>query len=286
MDEKDKMTGQPEEVVEETAPVLTDPGNGEDERKDRVPEISLPDDDPKDPPGVPSPDHDDGEDPKAPSLDSDSGEHPEMPLPDDRNKIYPEILPSDHGHGAGPETPPPGYGSQGQPETPPPGYSYGGPQGTPPPGHGYGPGYGPQGYGPQGPGGPGYGPQGYGPQGPGGPGYGPQGYPPRHAPQKNNMALASLIVGVLSILLCCCGGFGVILGAVGVVLAILSRGREPMENNAKIGLGLSIGGIVLGIAVLIMAFAMVGSDEFRSQMYQNSYGTHGDYSHYFEHGDM
>ncbi len=103
---------------------------------------------------------------------------------------------------------------------------------------------------------------------------------------RGTVRKAPVIVGILSLLLCCCGGFGVILGAVGVVLAILSRGREPMENTAKIGLGLSIGGIVLGIVVLIMAFAMVGSDEFRSEMYRNGYGTHEDYSHYFDHGGM
>lgn len=248
-------------------------------------------------------------------ADQENGEKdgiPEIHLPDPEDEGQPEEAPSAYSYGEGPGTPPesqpgtPPPGPEEQPETPPPGHSYGGPQGTPPPGPGYGPGYGPQGYGPQGYGGPGYGPQGYGPQGPGGPGYGPQGYGPqgpggpgygpqgygpqgygpRRVPPKNNMALASLIVGILSILLCCCGGFGVILGAVGVVLAILSRGREPMENTAKIGLGLSIGGIVLGIVVLIMAFAMVGSDEFRSEMYRNGYGTHEDYSHYFDHGGM
>lgn len=160
-----------------------------------------------------------------------------------------------------------GY-SQGQQGAPPPGYGYsGGPQGTPPPGYSYGSGNG----------------QGYGSQG-----YGPQGYQPYRAPKKNNnnMALASLIVGVLSILLCCCGGFGIILGAVGIVLAILSRGREPMETSAKVGCGLSIGGIVLGIVVLIMAFAVVGSEEFRSDLYQRSYGDHGGYSHYFDYDGM
>lgn len=219
------------------------------------------------------------EETSAVQEDQENGEKdriPEMRLPDPDDERSSEEAPLGYSYGEGAKTPPPGHGY--------------GPQGYGPQGYG-GPGYGPQGYGSQGYGGPGfdpqgYGPQGYGPQGPGGPGYGPQGYGPRRVPPKNNLALASLIVGILSILLCCCGGFGVILGAVGVVLAILSRGREPMENNAKIGLGLSIGGIVLGIVVLIMAFAMVGSDEFRSEMYRNGYGTHEDYSHYFDHGGM
>lgn len=181
------------------------------------------------------------------------------------------------------------------------GYAYGSgadsPQ-TPPAGPGYGKGEdGPWTPPPAGPGDPGYGPGGYGPQDHGQQGqyrqgYQQQGYGPYRPPKKsnNNMALASLILGVLSILLCCCGGFGIILGAVGIVLAILSRGREPMETNAKVGIGLSIGGIVLGIVVLVLAFAAVGSDQFRSEfgseLYQNGYGDYEDYSHYFDHGGM
>lgn len=164
---------------------------------------------------------------------------------------------SGYAHGENPqqETASTGYHygdnrQQGTGTPPPPGYHYGGDnrQGTPPP-----------------------------------PNYGyrqncQQGYTPK---QNNGMALASLILGILSIVMCCCGGFGVILGAVGIVLAILSRGREPMETNAKAGLCLSIGGIVLGIAVLILAFVMVGSNGLQS--YQRNYGG---YSHYFDHDGL
>lgn len=213
------------------------------------------------------------------------------------SRQMPPLFDYDYGNKAdSPQTPPPsgysyGGGADGQQAPPPSGYSYGsgaGSQQIPPP---VDPGYdgrenGPWTPPPAGPGGPGYGPGGYGPQG-----YQQQGYGPYQPPKKNNnMALASLILGVLSILLCCCGGFGIILGAVGIVLAILSRGREPMETSAKVGLGLSIGGIVLGIIVLVMAFAAVGSDqfrsEFRSELYRNGYGDYEDPSHYFDHGGM
>lgn len=196
-----------------------------------------------------------------------------------------------HAQGDSRQMPPlSGYGYGGgadSPQTPPSGYSYGSGDGqqTPPPAGPGDPGYGPGGYGPQN-----YGPQGQYRQGYQQQGYGQQEYGSYRPPKKNNMALASLIMGVLSILLCCCGGFGIILGAVGIVLAILSRGREPMETNAKVGIGLSIGGIVLGIVVLVLAFAAVGSDQFRSEfgteLYQNGYGDYEDYSHYFDHGGM
>lgn len=142
---------------------------------------------------------------------------------------------------------------QQTPPSPPPGYHYGpgNGQAPPPPNYGYG-----------------------------------SHYRPGHSPKRSNgMALASLILGILSIVMCCCGGFGVILGAVGIVLAILSRGQEPMETNAKAGLCLSIGGIVLGIAILILAFAMMGNDEFQSELYQRSRKSYEDYDYYFDNYD-
>lgn len=204
----------------------------------------------------------------------------------------PEAASANEEQNGGPETPP-GYGNDAGPGTPPPGYG----QQAGPGGYrgnnwqngpsGAGSGSGPQGYGPGAP--PNYGKNNW--QGTPPPGYGygrfNQGGGPYNGPRKsNNMALASLILGILSIVLCCCGGFGVILGAVGIVLAILSRGSEPMETSAKVGLGLSIGGIVLGILVLIMSFAFAGSDQFRNELNRNGYGNYESYRHYFEHGGL
>ena len=140
------------------------------------------------------------------------------------------------------------YGENSQQEAPPPAYSYGGDnrQGTPPPNYGYSP-----------------------------------NAPQRYTPKNNNgMAMASLILGILSIVMCCCCGFGIILGAIGIVLAILSRGREPMETSAKAGFCLSIGGIVLGIAVLILAFAMVSNNGL--DLYRRGLKNYEDYDYYLD----
>lgn len=161
------------------------------------------------------------------------------------------------------------------------GYSYGQP--------GYGPGYArePQGNS-WGPGGfDGAGRQGTPPPPP--PGHPYHNGMPQQKKNNNTMAIASLVLGIMSVLFCCCGGFGIILGAIGIVLAVLSRGREPMETSAKAGIGLSIGGIVLGIIVLVMALAIVGNSELRSDLYQGGYGNYDDYEdfkHYFEHNGM
>lgn len=72
-------------------------------------------------------------------------------------------------------------------------------------------------------------------------------------PGSPGMATASLVLGICSILFTCCG-LGMPLAGIGLVLAILSRGRGEMNNSAKIGLGLSVGGFILGLITTIMGF--------------------------------
>lgn len=76
------------------------------------------------------------------------------------------------------------------------------------------------------------------------PGYQPQRYP------VNGMAVASLVMGILSLLLVCCG-FSFCFGALGILFALLSRTNKSMDPQARIGLGLSIGGTVIGLALLL-----------------------------------
>ncbi len=74
-------------------------------------------------------------------------------------------------------------------------------------------------------------------------------YPP--APEKNGMAIASLVMGILSLLCCCCGYAGIGFGALGIIFALLSRKEEPMCTHAKTGLILSIIGIAITVIVVI-----------------------------------
>ena len=68
-----------------------------------------------------------------------------------------------------------------------------------------------------------------------------QGGYPSHTPKPTNgLAIACLVVGILSIVTCCCGLGGVIFGCTGIFLAVMSRENRLMPTNAKIGLGLSI----------------------------------------------
>ena len=81
--------------------------------------------------------------------------------------------------------------------------------------------------------------------------------PEPQMPTSNGMAIASLTLGIASIILLCCGGGGFPAGALGIVFALLSRRNRKMHTQAKVGLGLSIGGITLSILSVILSFVIV-----------------------------
>lgn len=74
-------------------------------------------------------------------------------------------------------------------------------------------------------------------------------------PQKNkqnNMALASLIMGIIGIVTSCCCFGGLIFGSLGIVFALLSKTQDRFEGNALAGLITSIIGLVFTAIVFIL----------------------------------
>ena len=95
--------------------------------------------------------------------------------------------------------------------------------------------------------------------------------PVQVVPQQdpNGLSLTALILGICSLVFICCGG-GVVLGALGIIFALLSRGAGMMNSQAKGGLGLSIGALALSIIIVpIMlatyAAAIFSSPDFKEQ---------------------
>lgn len=85
----------------------------------------------------------------------------------------------------------------------------------------------------------------------------PGGYYPNNPPRRSAggpMVTAALVMGILSIVLMCCG-LSYVFGALGIIFALLSRKDGPMDSQAKIGLGLSIAGSVIGTVIVIFALA-------------------------------
>lgn len=89
--------------------------------------------------------------------------------------------------------------------------------------------------------------------------------PPR-TPTTNSMAVASMVVGIASIVSLCCGGFGIPLGALGIIFALLSRRQRHMDTQAKVGLGLSIGSLALTFLFVILCVVFLVSSGIITQM--------------------
>jgi hypothetical protein len=74
--------------------------------------------------------------------------------------------------------------------------------------------------------------------------------PPKN--EQNNMALASLIMGIIGIVTSCCCIGGLIFGSLGIVFALLSKTKDRFEGNAVAGLITSIIGLVFTAIVFIL----------------------------------
>lgn len=83
-------------------------------------------------------------------------------------------------------------------------------------------------------------------------------------PQKqSNMALASLIMGIIGIVTSCCCYGGFIFGSLGILFALLSKTGERFEGYALAGVITSIIALVLTVAVTLL---LIGSAALSSFM--------------------
>lgn len=100
-------------------------------------------------------------------------------------------------------------------------------------------------------------------------------YPVRQ--KTSGFAIASLILGIASIVTCCLGVFSIPLGALSILFAILSRRKSTgMPGMSIAGICTSIFGMLLGGFLLFYAFEGLYNPDFRSKyldpLYENAYG--------------
>ncbi|MFZ5987602.1 MAG: DUF4190 domain-containing protein [Bacillota bacterium] len=100
--------------------------------------------------------------------------------------------------------------------------------------------------------------------------------------KTNSYAIASMVLGIVSIPLVCCCYIGVITGILAVIFGFLARNKIKSSYGAEKGEGMALAGIITGfvaiglvIVLLIIAFAGGGfsstefMEEFQRQMEQN-----------------
>ena len=101
-------------------------------------------------------------------------------------------------------------------------------------------------------------------QNPYGNGQPPYGQPPR---QTNNLALASMIVGIFALLACCIPFVQFPLAVVSIVLVVLSKKGQPLNGFAIAGLVLAIISIIISILMTLywgFLISMMNDPEFLS----------------------
>jgi hypothetical protein len=93
------------------------------------------------------------------------------------------------------------------------------------------------------------------------------------APPTNGMAIAALILGIVSVLGICCYGLpGFVLGIAAVVLGAIARKNINASNGTQVGGGMATAGLImgivgvaLGIIVAIMMAFIVSTPEFQRE---------------------
>lgn len=97
-----------------------------------------------------------------------------------------------------------------------------------------------------------------GPSGPSGP-PDPRRYPPPYGPPPTNAkATASLVVGIVALVLSWCCGFGV-LGLVAVALGLRAKSEIRRTDGLQPGDGLATAGIALGVLAVLLGLVAVAA---------------------------
>lgn len=94
--------------------------------------------------------------------------------------------------------------------------------------------------------------------------------------KKNNMATASLVMGILSIVLSCCCCMGGVFGGLAVLFACLSKTDGPFDGKAMAGLITGIIGILLGIVGIIGWIALGLYQKWMGPEWLGTYGALSD----------
>lgn len=88
-------------------------------------------------------------------------------------------------------------------------------------------------------------------------GYYGSGYYPNMRPRSNSLAVASLVLGIISLVTLCCKGFGGIPGILAIVFGCISRPAIRRSSGRETGMGFSTAGIVMGIISLAIVTLVI-----------------------------
>ena len=87
------------------------------------------------------------------------------------------------------------------------------------------------------------------------PGYAPFGAPNSQAPRNNGLCIASLVLGIVGIVVCCAG----ILSALAIVFGFVGRNQVKKSGGTQSGEGMALAGIILGVVGIGIFVALLAS---------------------------
>lgn len=112
----------------------------------------------------------------------------------------------------------------------------------------------------------------------------PNNYQPQQRPapkKKNAFSIASLVCGIISIVVCCCGFLSLPMGALSVLFALLARRQgKAMDGMCIAGIVTSVVGMIGGIIFLIFTFgstyATMNDPAYRDELYDTMEEMYGE----------
>ncbi len=99
--------------------------------------------------------------------------------------------------------------------------------------------------------------------------------------KTNPFSIASMICGILSILVCCCGFLSLPFGALGILFALLARRKGQSISGMSIaGIVTSAIGMVCGVAFLVLSFSgtltLMNDPAYHDEMYDTMEEIYGE----------
>lgn len=99
--------------------------------------------------------------------------------------------------------------------------------------------------------------------------------------KKNPFSIASMVCGIISIVVCCCGFLSLPFGALSILFALLARRKgNPMDSMSIAGIATSVVGMICGIVFLVLSFSgtliAMNDSSYHDEMYDTMEEIYGE----------
>jgi hypothetical protein len=76
-------------------------------------------------------------------------------------------------------------------------------------------------------------------------------------PKNNNLAVTSLVLGIIAIPAYFCYGFGILFAIAAIVTGFIARSQIKSSNGQQTGNGMALAGIIIGFILMLLVVCAV-----------------------------